>query len=56
MERPAIRHGLVGVNDEIRDDLADLSGVDFSRGEIRAEFEFAAVAAAAERKADRVLN
>ena len=52
----AIGHGLVGVDDEIRDDLTDLASIDFSGGNIVGEFEFTAVAAAAKRKADCILN
>ena len=48
MERATVWHRLVGVDDEVRDHLADLAGVDFSRREIVAELEFTPVATAPE--------
>jgi hypothetical protein len=56
VQRSAVWHRLVGVNDKVRDDLTDLAGVDFGRREIGAECKLAPVVTAAQREANRVLN
>ena len=55
-QRAAVGHGLIGVHDEIRDDLAYLAGINFRRPQIGAEEEFASAVRAAQGKADRILN
>ena len=55
-QRSAIRHGLIGVHDQIRDHLADLARIDFRRPEIGAEQELASAVRAAQREADGVLD
>ncbi len=55
-EGAAVGHGLVGVDDEVADDLADLAGIDFRGPEFFAEGEFAPALRAAEGEADGVLD
>ena len=46
-QRAAVRHGLIGVNHEIANHLADLARIDLRRPKIRAERKFAAAVTAA---------
>ena len=56
VERAAVRHGLFGVDDQVRDHLADLTGIKFRRPEIRRDGNHAAALRAAEREADGFLD
>ena len=55
-KRAAVRHGLVGIDDQVRHHLADLARIDFRRPQIGAEQELASAVRAAQREADRVLD